>query len=250
MSSRPEDPLHLWFAVAEERHLRDLAFAEVRRALQALSTWYVERRDGIRAGRALDSAGKRAAFALFYGPMHFSVTREILREVDPEGKAPERIHDLGCGTGAAGAAWAAHAAGRPRLDGVDLNRWAVEEANRSGSRLGLKGRARTGRLERERAPGARDAALLAYTVNELADDVRAALLERLLGTERPRLLVIEPISRRVAPWWDRWSERIADAGGRADRWRFPARLPERWHLLGRAAGLDHRELTARSLYLP
>jgi hypothetical protein len=34
-----------------------------------------------------------------------------------------------------------------------------------------------------------------------------------------------------------------------DEWRFPAGLPPRLALLDRAAGLDHRELTARSSYL-
>jgi hypothetical protein len=39
-------------------------------------------------------------------------------------------------------------------------------------------------------------------------------------------------------------------GGRADEWRFRVELPERLALMDRAAGLDHRELTGRSLWLP
>jgi hypothetical protein len=38
-------------------------------------------------------------------------------------------------------------------------------------------------------------------------------------------------------------------GGREDTWRFPVTLPEPLALLDRAAGLDHRELTGRSLWL-
>ncbi|HKQ60062.1 MAG TPA: hypothetical protein VJS92_02180, partial [Candidatus Polarisedimenticolaceae bacterium] len=42
---------------------------------------------------------------------------------------------------------------------------------------------------------------------------------------------------------------VRAAGGRADEWRLPAELPEPLRKLDRAAGLDHRELTARSLWL-
>ena len=37
-------------------------------------------------GLALDSAGKRAAFALFYGPLHFLVVQEIVAEVSETDK--------------------------------------------------------------------------------------------------------------------------------------------------------------------
>ena len=39
------------------------------------------------------------------------------------------------------------------------------------------------------------------------------------------------------------------AGGRADEWRVDADLPELVARLDRAAGLDHRELTAKSFWL-
>jgi len=134
-------------AALERRHLSQLGFAEVRRALQALSSLYVERRGRLASGAALESEGKRAAFALFYGPLHFLVVRGMVRALGASSPPPGRIVDLGCGSGAAGAAWA------------------------------------------------------------------------------------------------------LEAGGRADSWRLPAALPERWRLLDRAAGLDHRELTGRSLWL-
>ena len=66
----------------EERHLADLRFSEVTRALRALSSTYVERRESALADhKALDGAGKRAAFALYYGPIHFLLVQHIVREL-------------------------------------------------------------------------------------------------------------------------------------------------------------------------
>ena len=62
--SEPPDPFPAYYAALEARHRAELTFAEVRRALQALSSLYVERRDAIAAGKALEGRGKRAAFAL------------------------------------------------------------------------------------------------------------------------------------------------------------------------------------------
>ncbi|MEK6630947.1 MAG: hypothetical protein AABY89_09460, partial [Acidobacteriota bacterium] len=98
------DPFLRWLTALEERHMADLRPAEVSRALRALSSAYVERRDRLGRGAALDGAGKRAAFALFYGPLHFLATREIVRALGIADPAPGVITDLGCGTGAAGAA--------------------------------------------------------------------------------------------------------------------------------------------------
>ena len=67
------------YEALEARHLAELTFAEVRRALQALSSVYVERRGRMAEGAVFDGAGKRAAFALYYGPMHFLLVREIVR---------------------------------------------------------------------------------------------------------------------------------------------------------------------------
>lgn len=245
------DPaFHLWYETLERRYLRDLSFAEVRRAVQALSFLYVERRREVSLARAFDGRGKRAAFGLFYAPLHFATIREVVRRLEATDRRLRRLHDLGCGTGAGGAAWALECAERPFLRGVDVQRWAVDEANWSWSRLGLSGRAKQGRVEQETLPeGA--AVLLAYTVSELPDRLRDELLPRLHEVARrgTRVLIVEPISRRAVPWWDTWAASFEKAGGRADRWRFAAALPERLRLLDKAAGLDHRELTARSLYL-
>ena len=42
---------------------------------------------------------------------------------------------------------------------------------------------------------------------------------------------------------------MRSAGGREDEWRRSLPLPERLRLLDKAAGLDHREIKARSLHL-
>ena len=128
VDERPDAPVGSWYALLEARHLATLTFSEVRRALQALSSLYVERRDRIERGAALDGAGKRAAFALFYGPLHFLTVREIVRALPACDPPPRRIVDLGCGTGAAGAAGALAAEGKPAVSGVDGSGWAIGEA--------------------------------------------------------------------------------------------------------------------------
>ena len=253
-----EDPFPSWFDSLEQRHLSDLDFAEVRRALQALTRWYVEKREAggrVRPGAVLDGRGKRAAFALFYGPIHFLVVRHVAAELGAASAPLSRILDLGCGTGGGGAAWALqfdrldHR--RPALSGVDTNAWAVSEARWTWRRLGLDGRVAKGDLSRVRLPGRASGILAAYVANELDTEGRAAMLQGLLdaGGRGARILVIEPIARRIVPWWDEWARTFEQRGGRADTWRHRAALPDRLRLLDRAAGLDHGELTARSLYL-
>lgn len=244
------DPLEAWVAALEKRHLARLTFPEVRRALQALSSLYVERRGRLGTGAAFDGAGKRAAYALFHGPLHFVAVREVVGALGAQRPAPARILDLGCGTGAAGAAWAAAAGGRPVVEGVDLNAWAVEEARFTLAALGIAGTATRGRAERARLPARGEAVVAAYTVNEMDDADRDRLLPRLLETAGAAVLVVEPIARRSAPWWDEWAKVFARAGGRADEWRFRVALPEIVTRLDRAAGLDHREVTCRSLWRP
>jgi SAM-dependent methyltransferase len=235
----------------EARHLAALTFTEVRRALQALSSVYVERRGRMAGGAAFDGAGKRAAFALYYGPAHFLLVREIVRALGPAVRAPRRILDLGCGTGTAGAAWALECDPRARVEGVDRSGWAVAEARWTLPRLGLDGRARRADAATFPLPAPPAGVLAAFTVNELADEPRRRLLARLVGAARlgSTVLVVEPVSRRVSPWWPEWADAVRASGGREDEWRFPSDLPDRLALLGKAAGLDSRELTGRSLVL-
>lgn len=235
----------------QERHLADLRFAEVARALRALSSSYVERRAALRGGAALEGRGKRAAFALFYGPLHFIIVSRILREVIRVDSAVTRVIDLGCGTGAAGSAWALALPLHPAVHGVDRHPWAVSEARWTYRMLGLRGRAAQGDASRAPLPGQAAGIVVAYTTNELAEAARGALLERLLDASRrgAQVLVVEPIAGAVTPWWPDWQRAFEQAGGRSDEWRFAAALPEPVRRLDRAAGLDHRELTAKSLWV-
>ena len=251
MSSAREEAFEKWFAALERRHLSKLTFPEVRRALAALSSIYVERRERLEAGAALEGEGKRAAFALFYSPLHFLTIREIVRSLGLASPSPRRIVDLGCGTGAAGAAWALECRSRPSLLGLDRNGWAVSETRWNYSNLGLGGEARREEGTKMRLKGKGEAILVAFMVNELSASDRDRLLSRLLeaAQQRRQVLIVEPIARRAFPWWEEWSGAFRSAGGRSDDWRFPVQLPETLRLLDRATGMDHRELTARSLFL-
>ena len=93
--------------------------------------------------------------------------------------------------------------------------------------------------------------LAAYAANELEPAGREALLASLLDAHKAgdSILVVEPIARRSLLWWGKWEAAFLSAGGRTDEWRFPADLPDIARKLARAAGLDPRELTARSLFL-
>jgi hypothetical protein len=244
------EPFRIWLDALEARHLADLSVPEVGRALRALSSCYVERRDKLAEGAALAGAGKRAAFALFYAPLHFLVARHVVRALAP---APIRtLHDLGCGTGAAGAAWALETPGAT-VTGIDRHPWAVAEASWGYARLGIRGRARQGDVTRMRLPGGAGTGILAaYTLNELPADARDSLLAGFLraSADGAVVLVIEPIARRLSSWWEPWSAAFEAADGRSDEWRFPATLPARQRQLAKAAGLRPDELTARTLFLP
>ncbi len=237
-----------WLAALERRHLANLTSAELTRALRALSSCYVERRAKLAQGAALEGAGKRAAFALFYGPLHAFTVTEIVRALDAGVRSPATIVDFGCGTGVAGAAWALACDSRPHVIGIDRSAWAVAEANWTYGALSIRGRARRGDIEAA-APGGTDSALImAYALNELAEDARERVLDTLLsGPPRP-LLIVEAIAKRDKPWWPRWVDRLAAAGARADEWRFPARLPPTQHRIAVAAGLTSDTLTARTIY--
>jgi SAM-dependent methyltransferase len=245
-------PFDVWLGALETRHLADLQFREVTRALRALSSTYVERRHGLSAGAALSGAGKRAAFALFYGPLHYLLVQGIVSALPGADRVHGTLADLGCGTGAAGAAWAAAGRKDKRLAvfGIDRHPWAAQEAGAAYRELGLSGRARVGDIAKDPLPQAQ-AFLAAFTVNELSDAARNALLPTLLeeGRRGRAVLIVEPLARSVTPWWPEWSAAFEAAGGRADEWRFQMPLPAIVAKLDRAAGLNHRELTGRSLWM-
>jgi len=234
-----------WFEALEARHLKNLNFSEVRRAVQALSSLYVSRRERLDRNSALDGAGKRAAFAMFFGPLHFLLVREIVRALDARVPRETAILDLGCGTGVAGAAWAIEMSAPPKVTGIDRNAWVLEECKWTYRQLGVQGVAKSADIDTVRIPPG-SAVIAAFTINEL----NAAARDRFRRELRGPALVIEPIARRLTSWWDEWARDWKAAAGREDEWRFRVDLPERLALMDKAAGLDHRELTGRSLWLP
>jgi len=252
MSSQ-DDRFERWLHDAERRHLADLTFPQLSSGLRALSSTYVERRRRLGEGGALDGAGKRAAFALFYAPLHFLLVRAIVHAL-PETVLPQpngALVDLGCGTGAAGAAWASAFAHPPRVVGIDRHPWALEEAARTYRGFGLTARTIKGDVATIALPQGPASILAAFALNELDDAARDGLMPRLLGRAAAgdRVLIVEPIAGFVARWWDRWKAQVVAAGGRADEWRFRIPLPALVAKLDRAVKLDHREITARSLWI-
>ena len=242
-----------WLTALEARHFSDLTFQEVARSLRALSATYVERRDTIREGAALSGSGKRAAFALFYGPLHYLLLSRIVTALG--GSASRRagtstLVDLGCGTGSAGAAWA-EIAQPSQIIGVDIHPWALAEAAHTYRDFGLRAKTVRSDAMRFALPKSPAMILASYTVNELRDADRAALLPRLLerATKGDRILIVEPLARSAARWWSTWASAFVAAGGRSDEWRIPAELPPLVAKLDRAAGLHHTHFTGRSLYI-
>jgi hypothetical protein len=239
-----------WLSALEARHFADLTFPEVARALRALSSTYVERRGRLTAGAALSGAGKRAAFALFYGPLHYLLVREMTAAIGFRPARHTTLIDLGCGTGASGAAWAQTFPEMPAIVGVDVSSWALSEASRTYRAFGVPAHTRVDDIATTAWPRSPAALLAAFTLNELADAPRETALQRLVerGARGDAVLVIEPLAGFVAPWWNRWRRVFEAAGGRAADWRFPIELPAIVAKLDRAAGLNHRELTGRSLW--
>ena len=240
-----------WIGGLEARHLAELRFAEVSRALRALSSTYVQRRHRLAEGAALEGRGKRAAFALYYGPLHFLLVDAIVRALPGAANPLDAIVDLGCGTGAAGAAWAAAITPAPRVTGVDRHPWAIAEAARTYRVFGLRARSVRADVARARLPSTRAGVVAAFTVNELGREDRAVMLGRLLqrAAAGVRVLVVEPLAGAIAPWWAEWETAVVAAGGRADTWQVEAPWPDLVARLARAAGLGSERLTGRSLWL-
>ena len=253
-----DERITAWLAALEARHLANFRTSEVTRALRALSAAYVERRGSPAAARghsrqqvhgALDTAGKRAAFSLFYAPLHFFTVRHVIAALGSDAGSPASILDVGCGTGVAGAAWALASARPPQLLGIDHHPWVVDEARWTYRQLQLAGNARVGDLSRLPQAGGTGAIVAGWVLNELAAERRVQLEEHLLAeaARGTRVLILEPIARRVVPWWDESARKVIARGGRADEWRFTTDLPPMLKLFDKAAGLNHRELTVRTL---
>jgi hypothetical protein len=246
--------LDAWLVAAERRYTADLRVQEITRALRALSSAYVERRE--RGGRqhvhgALDTAGKRAAFALYYAPLHFIAVTEVVHALHATTPVPVSIVDLGCGTGAGGAAWALATGSTAGITGIDRHPWAVSEARWTLAQLGLRGHAKQGDITRLHPTRSNEYTIVAYTLNELADDTRRRVEDQLCERAQGggRVLILEPLARGVVPWWSGTAERMTALGGRADEWKLAVDVPPIVQLLGRAAGLNYRELRFRTLFL-
>jgi hypothetical protein len=236
-----------------ERHLKDLKFSEVARGLRALSAGYVENRVEGGLDRIFDGRGKRAAFASYYGAVHFLATAEAVGTLGfalgRSGNREASILDLGCGTGVCGSAWAVASTPRAAVTGVDRSPFALHEARWTYRFLGLRGTTETSIDAGFEACPRPDAVMLGWTLNELDDEVR----RRIGNTVAPmvkrgaRLLVIEPVSKRVAPWWDEWCEPFVAMGARrAELWlRVP--LSKELTLLGKSAGLTPGSVVVRVL---
>lgn len=244
------DRFHDWYHQLEREALADLRFAEVRRAVQAVSRLYVHARHRLPEGNVFTGRGKRAAFSLFYGPMHFAVVRELAAQLGGV-QRPDTIWDLGCGTGVAGAAWATHWDPPARVRGCDTSGWAVAAARQTYDYWGVSGRAQRGPANGVPLGGSQTDILCAYLINELSEEERERLQEQLLAAhgKGARVLVIEPVAKRVAPWWPALCNRWAPHGARETTWILDLKLPERWHALSHAAGLDHRRTKVRTLWL-
>jgi SAM-dependent methyltransferase len=259
-SARSSTGFTRWLGDLEARHLRDMTTSEVARALRALSSTYVERRSRLSDRGAFDTAGKRAAYALYYAPRRFLTVAHVLAAVEAP-TTPLQVVDLGCGTGAAGAAWAVHAGAGSSVLGVDVHPWALEETRATLRGFGLQGQTRRlavgaaaalwkdgkHRSDTTRATGI----ALSYVVNELDGNERAALLAAVMEAARhgTRVFVMEPLSRRTSPWWNGWVDTFTAAGGRADEWRVRIEPPPVTLALGVATGLDAVEATGRTLWI-
>lgn len=250
--------LDVWLDALEDRHRANLTSAEFLKAVRALSARYVERRAALGTRSAVDSLGKRAAFASYYAPLHFLTTREIVRALGAPARSIRRVIDLGCGTGAASAAWALECEPVPEIRGYDVGGWAVKEAAWTWHTLGLRGRARYGDLLDETGRVCRETRraavgfLFAWSINELEIPERDRLL-RLLLSQWPAgssLLVIEPLARSAAPWWDEWARGLEGPGLRQDVWHFDVPLPAPLARIDEAAGFRREHLGARSLWRP
>jgi SAM-dependent methyltransferase len=241
-----------WLAGAVRRHMPPLEFAEIRKGAQALSSLYVERRPlGEIAARAVRGRGKRAALASYFAPLHFLTIHHALRPLDLTGaERPRRVLDLGCGTGATGAAIATAHAEPPRILALDASGWALGEAEATCAAFDLRGRVRRGSLPGAfPRVGAGDLVALGWVVNELDEEARRGLLARLREAlaSGASLLLAEALSERPSPWWDEWTETLAPGGATSELFRTEIERPDWIESLDRATRLDHRRIGARLL---
>ena len=191
-------------------------------------------------------AGKRAAFALFYGPLHYLLVRRLRKAAagrDADGAVARRP----------GWHWrfrrrmGGNGRSAPRVLGIDRHPWALVEADHLPRIRTERGRSAPTRRPCSDIPGAH---LAAFALNELPEASRDALLSRLSAVERRATACSSSSRLRALSHPVETAGGCDRVGGRTRRqWRFVS-LPPIVAKLDRAAGLNHRELTARSLWLP
>ena len=238
-----------WLDDTLKRHSRALEFREIRQGVRALSSLWLERRAGGElARRAIEGQGKRAALASYFAALHFLTLHHTLEHLgDTTLSGIRRIFDLGCGTGACGAALGAAVPTRTTVFGVDRSAWVLGEARRTWSHFGLRQHTRRAELPEGMPEGSRgDLLMLGWVVNEIDAGPREELrkaLRAVLG-RGARVLIAEPLARSVSPWWESWCEAL-DARSEIVKLRIerPAWIEE----MDRASGLDHSTLGARVL---
>jgi hypothetical protein len=141
--------------------------------------------------------------------------------------------------------------------GVDAHQWAIDEAKWNGRMLGLDGRVRRGDLvgacvrlrQARRSSSGGTGIVLAWAVNELDDAARDRLLPVLLDLARDgaSVLVIEPLARHAAPWWNEWVATFGETRGVAEEWPAAIKFQPPFDELDREAGFRRESLSARSL---
>ncbi len=248
-----------WLEEGVARVAPPLSFREIRKGVQALSSLYVERRDGRDlSARAVEGQAKRAALATYYAPLHFLATWHLVESwggaaAAGEPTAVDTIWDLGCGTGAAGAALARKLAPMPRVVGIDRSGFALREARATYASFGVPAKTRRGRIPAALPPArAGDLWLFAYAINEFDDADRDALLPKLETAVGAgvRVLIVEPLASSATRWWPAWRGPLEALGLRCDTWKHSLARPEWVARLDSAAGLDHRVLGARAAFGP
>lgn len=243
-----------WLAATVARHTADLEFRELRKGAQALSWLYVERRGEVDlAARAVDGRGKRAALASYYAPLHFLAAQHALAQIGPTRLgAVRRVFDLGCGTGATGAA-VARTLDSANVVAIDRSGFALSEARHTYAAFRLLAQTRRAQLPgASPRPAAGELWVLGWAVNELDERSRNALGERLVRALESgvRVLLLEPLAGGVVPWWSEWCTELARLGVVDRESKARVALPEWVAHVDRAAGLDHRVVGARVLVGP
>ena len=251
MAQLQSDDLEAWFCAELPHHLPPLDRRELRKGIQSLSSVYLSRGAGIES-RAASSRARQAASALFFGPLHSLSTQVVLGSLPPPEVPQACVVDLGCGSGAVGATVVRCGYGE-RVEGLDTAAWAVPAARRTYEALGVSGSARKGRLPGALGwPSGPRLLVFGWSLNELTEADRAQVRQRVESGLRKGcgLLLIEPLSRRITPWWDDWSRKLRRLGVSAHQAKAHVALPPCLRDLDRAAGMDHRILGARALYRP